>query len=130
MSSLRSGVEHPVQPDEVLVEQPAFAQQEQAALGKGIVRPDLVDQELLDRFLVERLFRVAGLDLFPGPLQVGLAAGQLVLVNGLLADPLPVDALQPDPLVAVNRIDVNRAIVGHPGTRVGVVVHRAVRRVG
>ena len=95
-------VEHPVEGNEVISEQSVLTEQQQAALGEGAVPADLVDQELLDRFVVNLLLRVARFDLFLGPMQVLLKEGQLVLENGLMADPFPFDALQPDPLVAVN----------------------------
>ena len=72
-------VEHPVEGNEVISEQSVLREQQQAALGEGAVPADLVDQELLDRFVVNLLLRVARFDLFLGPMQVRLKEGQLVL---------------------------------------------------
>ena len=88
--------------NKVISEQPVLTEHQQAALGKGAVPADLIDQELLDRFVVNLLLRVDRFDLFLGPIQVRLKEAQLVLENGLGADPFPFDALQPDPLLAVN----------------------------
>ena len=71
--------------------------------------------------LVEDFLRVQRLDFFSGPLQVRVTVRQLVLVNRFLADPLPFHALQPEPLLAVNRIDVERQIVGDPEAGIGVI---------
>src|SRR5262249_3515028 len=59
----------------------------------------------------------------PGSVEVRLLERQLIVKDGFLTDPFPINALYPEPFVAVQRVDVERAIVGDPETGVGILVH-------